>query len=263
MKLISKSHPIFNTLAGAGLIAAGVGAAHLTLSHAQDVPPAPYVQDGPPGGPRPHGGPRGPRDEAGPRREHEGPGGRREDREGPGPRGPRPEDEAPAPPVDPQAAPGAVKTAATAVAGLAPGQVWVHTAPRGEQEIHATLLFENREVARLTLDARTGEVLARGRRPPASPRIPVAEPAVPPVDAAAPVAPKPNPAPLDMVKTRLPQIIKELSVGQGAEAIPREGFWRVPLIDGNRVVGELRLSGDGSKVIQDFAAARDAAIFAR
>ena len=45
--------------------------------------------------------------------------------------------------------------------------------------------------------------------------------------------------------------------------MPREGFWKVPLIHQNRVVGELQISGDGTKVIQDFGAARDVAIFAR
>ena len=68
---------------------------------------------------------------------------------------------------------------------------------------------------------------------------------------------------LDPLKAKLSEIVKGLSVGQGAEVMPREGFWKVPLIYQNRVVGELHLSGDGTKVMQDFAASRDAAIFAR
>jgi hypothetical protein len=68
---------------------------------------------------------------------------------------------------------------------------------------------------------------------------------------------------LEQIKSSLPGTIKALQVGQGAEIVGREGFWKVPLIYQNRVVGELHVSADGTKLIQDFAAAREAAIFAR
>ena len=229
-------------LAATGLLTAGLCLGHLTAVRGQEAPPPPPAPE------------RGPREN------------------GPGPRGerppppPRPEDDAAlTAPVDPQAAPVAVKTATDALAGFAPGQVWTRTAPRGEVQAQATILFQNKEVARLEFDPATGALLMRGQRhpepPPAAdgapraPRGPVAAPSVPP----APTAP----VDLDQIKARLPDIIKSLSVGQGAEILGREGFWKVPLIYQSRVVGEVRLSADGTKIIQDFAAARDAAIFAR
>ena len=172
---------------------------------------------------------------------------------GPGPRGDRPPgpeaDQSPAQPVDPKAAPVAVKTADATLAGLTAGQVWARTAPRGEQEVRASLVFNGKEVACLDFDPATGSLRARGEGRPLPP--------VPPAPAPA------TPANLDPVKTKLADILKGLSIGQGAEIMPREGFWKVPLIFQNRVVGELHVSGDGTKVMEDFAAARDAAIFAR
>lgn len=266
MKFDRKHHYPLAVLAAAGLITAGLGASQPpSTARAQDAPPPP-PRDGGPGpredGPDPKHGPKhGPR--------NHGPDG--------GPAAVRP--------VDPQAAPAAVKTATDAVAGFAAGQVWTRTAPRGEPQLQATVLFQNKEVTRLEFDPATGNVLPRGFRP-APPAItpPAPVPDTPNAPAVTPAAATPNnapppvagaPAPVlsvpasgsptipEQVKTRLPEVVKDLIVGQGAEVMGREGFWKVPLIYQNRVVGELRVSGDGQKVIQDFGAARDAAIFAR
>lgn len=181
--------------------------------------------------------------------------------DGPGPRGerppppPRPEDDAsPAKPVDSQAAPVAVKTAGDALAKLSAGQVWVRTAPRGEQQVQATLVCDGKDVARLEFDL-AGTLLTRGQRPPVPPRADAGHD-----QAANAKQPTPN---LDAAKDKLAGIVTQLSVGQGAEIMSREGFWKVPLIYQSRVVGELRVSGDGAQLIQDFGASRDAAIFAR
>jgi hypothetical protein len=268
-------------IAAAGLLSVSFALGQPGVVQAQDAPPPPKdgERSAPPPPVPPDGVPRpkvGPQDGPGPRNERP-------------PHPPRPEDAPePAQPVDPQAASVAVKTASDALGGLAPGQAWVRTAPRGEQQVQATILFQNREVARLEFDPTNGSLLARGQRPPPPPapgapaapreaRGPAARPDAPPPQpgdapappappvpgANAPAAPAAPPVNLDQVKTRLAETIKALSVGQGAEIMAREGFWKVPLIYQNRVVGELRLSGDGTKIIQDFGAARDAAIFAR
>ncbi len=262
----------FTAIAVTGLLTTAVGFGQLRTAQAQDAPPPPPAGERgapppPDGAPRPG---RGPKD-------------------GPGPRGerpPRPDDGPEATqPVDPQAAPVAVKTATDALAGLSAGQVWTRTAPRGEQQVQATLMFQGKEIARLEFDPANGSLLTRGQRlpvPPPAPgedRGPAARPNVPPAPAAdadkpgnIPVPPAPGveaprpaapPVNLDLIKAKLPETVKGLSIGQGAEIMPREGFWKVPLIYQNRVVGELRLSADGTKVIQDFGASRDAAIFAR
>lgn len=284
--------PTFTALAAAGALAASFGLGHLTTIHAQDTPLAPPTgEHGTPLPPAPRDG--GPGPKHGPL---DGPaGGPRGDRP---PHPPRPEDDRePAKPVDPQAAPTAVKTASDALAGLTFGPVWTHTAPRGEQQVQSTLLFQGKEVARLEFDPADGSLLARGQHappPPApaeprekstsgvrpQPPVPADAPDAPAApgknaakagDAPAPEAEAPapansapvDPAKLAQVKGQLPEILKGLSVGQGAEVMPREGYWKVPLISGSRVVGELRLSGDGKQVIQDFAATRDAVRFAR
>lgn len=276
--MIRRKHTL-TALAAAGLLAGSFGLGHLTRTQAQDTPPPPpAAEDGAPVPPPP------PRDG--------GPGPKHGPRNGPGPRGERPphpprpdEAQEPAKPVDPQAAPVAVKTASDALAGLTVGQAWTRTAPRGEQQVQASLMFQGKEVARLDFDPADGALQARGQHlpppPPGGPRDergPGPRPKGPlPADASdAPVPPKEDaakPAGIpasstpavkpDQIKTQLPEILKGLSVGQGAEVMPREGYWKVPLIHGSRVVGELRLSGDGKTVIQDFGATRDAAMFAR
>ncbi len=268
-------HYSLAALAAAGLFIVTLSPGYLSVSQAQDnpsVPPAPPAadQDRPP---RP--------DEGGPSRRGER-----------APHPPSPDvDEPLAKPLDLQAAPVAVKTASDALAGLSVGQIWTHKAPRGEQQLQATVMFQGKEVARLEFDPGNGSLLTRGQHLPASPAgprerrgsAPHPNMPVPPVNgpetnklAEAPVPPAPDvsspaaeaPAPvapvnLDPLKAKLPEIVKDLSVGQGAEIMPREGYWKVPLIYHNRVVGELHLSGDGTKMMQDFGAARDAAIFAR
>ena len=265
------------TALAAGLLTASFGLGHLTTTHAQDTPVAPVPgEQAPPPGP-----------------EEGGPGPKRDPKNGPGPRGERPpppphpdEVQSPITPVDPSAAPVAVKTAADTLAALTVGQVWSHTLPHGEQQVQASLVFQGKEVARLEFDPATGALLARGQHtppPPASggpvaprddrgldvapkPPIPTDAPDAPQANAAPPPdAPaKPAaPAKLDLVKNQLPDLLKGLSAGQGAEVMPREGYWKVALINGSRVVGELRLSGDGKTVVQDLGATRDAAMFAR
>ena len=277
--MIKRKHFPLAAVAAAGLLTATFGLGHLSVSHAQDNPPTPPVppaaDHGRPLPPPPKDGAPGPRGER-------------------PPHPPRPDaDQPPALPVDPQAAPAAVKTASDALAGLSAGQVWARTAPRGEQQVQATLVFQGKEVARLEFDSANGSLLARGQHlptPPDGPRGPAAgpreqrgpaarpNPSMPPPDAPAapdaatdanqPVDALVPPAPavpvnLGPVKAKLSEIVKGLSIGQGAEVLPREGFWKVPIIYQSRVVGELHLSGDGTKVMQDFAASRDAAIFAR
>lgn len=244
-----QTHPLA-AIAAAGLLTATFSLSHPSVSHAQVPPPPPPAAN--------PGAPLAP---------------------------PPPVDQPLAQPVDPKAASAAVKTANDTLAGLKVGQVWARTAPHGEKQVQASLVFDGKEVAHLNFDPATNLLRARGEGPlpPAGPRGPGAPGGAPVPPAGAPVPPPPDsnasapaanapasntPAPaapvnLDPVKSKLGDLIKGLSVGQGAEIMPREGFWKVPLIYQNRVVGELQISGDGAKVIQDFGAARDAAIFAR
>lgn len=141
--------------------------------------------------------------------------------------------------------------------------------------MRASLVFNGKEVACLDFDPATGSLRTRGESrplPPADPRGPGAPGAPVPPDGPVPPAPNANPpvplardanAPAPATPANLADVLKVLSIGQGAEIMPRGGFWKVPLIFQNRVVGELHVSGDGTRVMEDFAAARDAAIFAR
>ena len=226
------------TLAATGLLSVTLALGQASSTQAQDAPPPPPPageQGAPPppddGGPGPKAGPE-----------------RRGERPPHPPRPPRPdEEEEQAQPVDPQAAPVAVKTATDALAGLSAGQVWSRIMPRGEQQAQATLMFQNKEVARLDFDPLTGALQSRGLRPPppARPRDdrrpplrrsappvpgdatdrpkPDTAPVPPPTDA---TAPRPSAAPvnLDVIKAKMADTIKGLSVGQGAEIMPREGF---------------------------------------
>jgi hypothetical protein len=45
--------------------------------------------------------------------------------------------------------------------------------------------------------------------------------------------------------------------------MPREGFWKVPIIYQGAIVADVQVTGDGARILPDLGAARDAAIFAR
>jgi hypothetical protein len=54
-----------------------------------------------------------------------------------------------------------------------------------------------------------------------------------------------------------------LRAAGGAELMPREGFWKVPLVYQGAIVADVQVTGDGARILPDLGAARDAAIFAR
>ncbi len=233
------------------LITAGLGLASLSLSRARNPvpPPAPpsAIDDTPPP----------PADRRGERPPPPPPHGKK-------PRGPRPDDAgdppppppdaAPARPVGPQAAPAAVKLVTVAAADFAPGEVWLKTGPRGDRHLEASVLYQSKEIARLAFNPADGAVLPKGLR--ALPPAPAEQ-----VQAQPPPAPS-NGSAGDLERLRLADIVKNLRVAGGAEVMPREGFWRVPLIFQGAVVADVQVAGDGARILPDLGAARDAAIFA-
>jgi len=250
-----KTNRILPSLLAAGALALGPG---VSESHAQaPAPPTGELQPPPP--PLPPGGPQGERAPAPSRDER---------RPRSGDPGPPPPPEELARPVDARNASTAVKTVTDAVPSFASGQVWVKTAPLGEQQMEASLLFQGKEVARLALNPADGAILPKGMRtaPPSPP--PGGAPPPPQPGALNANAPVPPPAPgaivtPEQVKARLTDMVKALRPAGGAEVMPREGFWRVPFVYQGAIVADVQVTADGARILPDLSAARDAAIFAR
>jgi hypothetical protein len=154
----------------------------------------------------------------------------------------------------------------------------VKTAPLGEQQMEASLLFQGKEIARLAFNPADGTILPKGM-PPAQPLPPPAGAPPAPPDAITPAPPQPGapnptnapippPVPIgavtpEQVKARLADMVKALRPAGGAEVMPREGFWKVPLVYQGAIVADVQVTGDGARILPDLGAARDAAIFAR
>ena len=58
-------------------------------------------------------------------------------------------------------------------------------------------------------------------------------------------------------------MVSGLKVLPAVAVAGREGFWRIPVVYQDRIVANLMISGDATQVVEDFGAARDAAIYAR
>ena len=171
----------------------------------------------------------------------------------PGPRGPaappRPPD---APPVDLQKADAALKVGVDASGALAPGQLWTQTGPAGDQHVDATVLYQNKAVARLRFSPADGSLLPEGY-----------DPAPPTQSTASSSTATVSDATLAKIRSELPAVVSGLKALPAVAVAGREGFWRIPVVYQDRIVANLMISGDATQVVEDFGAARDAAIYAR
>ncbi len=61
----------------------------------------------------------------------------------------------------------------------------------------------------------------------------------------------------DVVQSLLHEIAKEIEALDGAEFREPESCWAVPLAYRNRIVGHLKVKGDGSEVVPDKKAVED------
>ncbi len=126
----------------------------------------------------------------------------------------------------------AVATAKKVKAYLTPGNVWIMTAPRGEIEVKAAIIYNGMAVAVLHFNPKDGALLPLGIHPRAFGVNP----------------------PLETIKRNLPSIVGELDVLNGAEYREPENAWIVPLAYKKMIVAHLKLYIDGIHVIPDYLA---------
>ncbi len=126
----------------------------------------------------------------------------------------------------------AVATARKAKAYLTPGNVWIMTAPRGEVEVKAAIIYDGTAVAVLRFNPQDGALLPLGIHP----RVFGVTP------------------PLETIKRTLPSIVGGLEVLNGAEYREPENAWIVPLAYKSMIVAHLKIYADGIHIVPDYPA---------
>ncbi len=129
----------------------------------------------------------------------------------------------------PENATKAVATGRACISALVPGRVWNHRAPRGEFELKGSLMLDNKPVAILHFNPEDGSVLPRGLHALSAG----------------------NDDALLRVADRLKTIPQELTALDGAEFREPEFCWAIPLAHQGRIVGHIKVSADGEKVVAD------------
>ena len=135
----------------------------------------------------------------------------------------------------------AVATARKVQSYLTPGNVWVMTAPRGELEVKAAIIYDGMAVAVLHFNPQDGALLPLGLHPRVFDVIP----------------------PLETIKRTLPSIVKGLEVLNGAEYREPENAWIVPLAYKGMIVAHLKIYADGIHIVPDYPANQEMRVYGK
>jgi len=135
----------------------------------------------------------------------------------------------------------AVATARKVKTYLTPGRVWTMTAPRGEVEVKAGLIYEGRVVGIIHFSPSSGTVLPLG----------------------IPSSMFGRNVSLEEIKRLLPEIVQGLEVLNGAEYRDPENAWIVPLAYKGMIVSHLKIYADGIHIIPDYPAEQEMQAYAR
>jgi len=121
------------------------------------------------------------------------------------------------------------------------GKVWSITAPRGEVELKATVLYDETVVAILHFNQTDGSLLPLGVRP----------------------AVYGTTSSIDEIKRNLPEIVRKLVVLQGAEYREPESSWIVPLAYHDMIVAHIKVYAGGIHIVPDYPANREMRTYGR
>lgn len=130
----------------------------------------------------------------------------------------------------------AVHTVRENLPALTAGNVWNHIAPKGEFEIKGALLLNQQVVMALHFSS-DGSILPRGLHS---------------LSAGSQLL-------CTAIQARLKDIVGELTVLEGAEFRAPESCWAVPLAHRGRIVAHIKVSADGSTVLEDRRVADESA----
>ena len=129
----------------------------------------------------------------------------------------------------------AIATAKQASKYFTSGNVWIQRAPAGEIVIKAAIVYQNVAVGVLDFSPIDGTILPCGYHPS------VFDTAIS----------------LNTIKQKLPSIIANLYVLNGAEFREREYCWAIPVAYNNKIVAHVRISYDGIHVVPDYPATQE------
>jgi hypothetical protein len=128
--------------------------------------------------------------------------------------------------------PKAIATARKLGKQLEPGKVWMMRGPAGELEIKAGILYQGIAVAVLHFDPLSGDVLPLGIN----------------------THTYQSNIQIQQIKTRLPNVIKNLQIIPAAEFREPEASWSFPIIIDDRIVAHLNVYYDGIHILQNYPA---------
>ncbi len=129
----------------------------------------------------------------------------------------------------------AVSFARSTLGSLSAGKVWLHRAPKGEFEIKGALTKEEEVALVLHFSPENGSLLPKGLH-----GLSEGKPEV-----------------LATVATKLKTLPKDLAALEGAEFREPESCWAVPIAYMGRIVGHIKISADGSKLVPDQKASEE------
>ena len=113
--------------------------------------------------------------------------------------------------------------------GLSPGYVWSHLTHHGDRDLKGAYTLADNTVLVLHFSPQDGSVLPKGLH-----GLGVGEPHI-----------------VARVKERLEQIKDELLALDDAEFREPESCWAVPIAYQGRIVGHMKVSADGSRILKD------------
>ncbi len=121
---------------------------------------------------------------------------------------------------------------------LKPGSVWIYQGPAGDRGVRAALIYQGRCLATLEFDPVTGDLFPEGNHIPRPGGL-VSQDT------------------LELIKRKLPVVVRELRCLAGAEYREPEAVWAVPLAFRGIIVARIKISRDGRRVIPDVPAERE------
>ncbi len=128
--------------------------------------------------------------------------------------------------------PNAIETAKKVLTYSKRGKIWIHTAPMGEKEIKAGIVYNNVIIGVIRFSAFNGEILPEGFNERYF-QININ---------------------INSLYTKFKQIKKELKVVEGVEYIDPESCFAIPVVYNGKIVFKIKVYSDGIHVIPDYPA---------
>jgi hypothetical protein len=123
----------------------------------------------------------------------------------------------------------AIETSRASINRLVSGRVWRHKTPHGDVEIKGSLLLDDSPVIVLHFSTEDATILPKGLRALTEGKANI----------------------ISLVEARLKEIPQQITILDGAEFREPESCWAVPVVHQGRIVGHLKVSSDGDRILPD------------